>query len=141
LGPGSLYTSVIPNLLISDVLAALLKTRAIVGYVSNVMTQRGETTGFTASRHARAVIEHSSPELIDFVLVSTSAIPEKLAQAYLAEGSVPVESDMSELSKLPGSPSIIAADLANSDNFVRHNSARLAEVLIDTWKSLARERS
>lgn len=141
LGPGSLYTSVIPNLLIEEVKQALLKTDAVVGYACNVMTQRGETSGFTASRHVRAIIDHTSPELLDFVLVSTSAIPEKLAATYLAEGSVVVTPDMSELSKMPGHLRIVAADLASADNLVRHNSARLAEVLLETYREILKVRA
>ncbi len=140
LGPGSLYTSVIPNLLIAEVLQALQKTEAVVGYVCNVMTQRPETAGFSASRHVRAILEHSAPDLLDFVLVSTSGIPEKLLTAYAAEGSVPVAADMAELSKLQGIR-IIAADLASTDNLVRHNSARLAEVLLDTYRDFSKVRS
>lgn len=140
LGPGSLYTSVIPNLLIGDVLHALRQTEAVVGYVCNVMTQRGETSGFTASQHVRAVLDHSASDLLDFVVVSTSAIPPKLLTAYAAEGSVPVAADMNELSKLPG-VRIVAADLASTDNLVRHNSARLAEVLLETWREISKVRS
>lgn len=141
LGPGSLYTSVIPNLLISEVREALLATPAVVGYVCNVMTQRGETSGFPASRHVRAIMDHASPELLDFVLVSTSTIPDKLLAAYRAEGSVPVTADMAELSKLPGQVRIIAADLASADNFVRHDSARLAEVLLETFREFRKNRA
>jgi uncharacterized cofD-like protein len=140
LGPGSLYTSVLPNLLIGEVLQALLKTDAVVGYVCNVMTQRGETSGFSASRHVRTILDHSSPDLLDFVLVSTSSIPEKLLSAYAAEGSLPVLADVAELSKMQGIR-IIAADLASTDNLVRHNSARLAEVLLDTYREFSKVRS
>lgn len=111
---GSLYTSVIPNLLIGDVIEALRNTEAVVGYVCNVMTQRGETWGLAASRHVRAILEHSAQDLLDFVLVSTSAIPAKLLATYAAEGSVPVAADMAELSKFAG-VRIIAADLAATD--------------------------
>ncbi|MCC6149243.1 MAG: YvcK family protein [Planctomycetes bacterium] len=140
LGPGSLYTSVIPNLLIGDVLEALRNSHAVVGYVCNVMTQRGETSGFSASRHVRAILEHSTHDLLDFVLVSTSSIPAKLLATYAAEGSVPVAADMAELSKFAG-VRIIAAELAATDNLVRHDSARLAEVLLDTYREFSKVRS
>ncbi len=140
LGPGSLYTSVIPNLLIAEVLQALLKTEAVVGYVCNVMTQRGETSGFSASRHVRAILDHAAPGLLDFVLVSTSGIPDKLVASYAAEGSMPVAADVAELSKLQGIR-IIAAELASTDNLVRHNSARLAEILLDTYREFSKVRS
>lgn len=141
LGPGSLYTSVLPNLLIGQVRDALNRTDALVGYVCNIMTQPGETAGLGAAGHVQAVIEHTQPGLLDFVVVNTGVVPEKLAQAYAAEGSRRVEPDRDALAKLAGAPNIIAADLVNTENLVRHHPGKLAEVLLAALRDLPRKKA
>jgi uncharacterized cofD-like protein len=137
LGPGSLYTSVLPNLLIRDIRSALLRTQALVGYVCNVMTQAGETQDFNASRHARVLIDHAGAEMLDFVLVNTGTVPARLTQAYAAEGSIPVALDEG-LKQLPPNIRVLQADLVNTDNYVRHHSVKLAEALINALRDLKR---
>ena len=90
LGPGSLYTSVIPNLLVPGIAQAIADSNATKIYACNVMTQPGETTGYTASDHLRAILQHTTPELVDYVLVNTAAIEPALLQRYQAEGAEPV---------------------------------------------------
>ncbi len=77
LGPGSLYTSIIPNLLVDGVCDALGKTRGVIVYVCNVMTQPGETQGYKLSDHIKAIEKHSQRGLIDYCIVNTSTIPEE----------------------------------------------------------------
>ncbi|MBK9973744.1 MAG: YvcK family protein [Planctomycetes bacterium] len=141
LGPGSLYTSVLPNLLIRDIQQALLRTDAVIAYVCNIMTQPGETQGFTASRHAQVIIDHTGPDLIDFVVVNNGKIPDRLAAAYAAEGSTPVPVDLDALHALPGNPRIIAADLVYADSVVRHHPGRLAELCLDAFREVGKERA
>jgi len=141
LGPGSLYTSVLPNLLIRDIQQALLRTDAVIAYVCNIMTQPGETQGFTASRHAQVIIDHTGPDLIDFVVVNNGRIPDRLAAAYAAEGSTPVPVDLDALHALPGNPRIIAADLVYADSVVRHHPGRLTELCLDTFREVGKERA
>jgi uncharacterized cofD-like protein len=141
LGPGSLYTSVLPNLLIPEILDACLKTDAVVGYVCNIMTQTGETQDFSASQHVQAIIEHTSEALIDFVIVNEGKVPEQLAQAYAAEHSTPVQLDLNKLTTLPGSPRIVTADLVNADHVVRHHPSRLAELCLNTYKEITKEKT
>ncbi|MCC6464644.1 MAG: uridine diphosphate-N-acetylglucosamine-binding protein YvcK [Planctomycetes bacterium] len=141
LGPGSLYTSVLPGLLIREIREALLATSAVVGYVCNIMTQPGETSGMSASRHAQVVCDHTTPELLDFVVVNSGKVPERLAQAYAAEGSQTVECDLEALQALPGRPRIVTADLVHADHVVRHHPSRLAELCIAQWRELSRERA
>lgn len=138
LGPGSVYTSVLPNLLIPEILDAILKSRATVGYICNIMTQPGETQDFTASRHVQAIIDHTSQALIDFVVVNTGSVPPRLAQAYAAENAKPVEADTDNLRALPGAPRIVTADLVHSDHVVRHHPGRLAELCLNTYKEIAK---
>ncbi|MCA8916925.1 MAG: YvcK family protein, partial [Planctomycetes bacterium] len=141
LGPGSVYTSVLPNLLIPEILDALMKTPAVVGYICNIMTQPGETQDFPASRHVQALIEHTNQDLIDFVVVNTGNIPDALAAAYAAENAIPVLADLDKLTTLPGSPRIITADLVQADHVVRHNPARLAELCLNVHKDINKERA
>ena len=141
LGPGSVYTSVLPTLLIPEIPDALLKTNAAVGYICNIMTQPGETQDFVASRHADVIIEHTSEALLDFVIVNTGKIPDGLAQAYAAEHSIPVKPDVDKLTELPGHPRIVTADLVKADHVVRHHPGRLAELCLATYKEIAKEKA
>jgi uncharacterized cofD-like protein len=141
LGPGSLYTSVLPNLLIPGIRDALLRTEALVGYICNIMTQPGETPGFTASRHAAVIQEHSRGDVLDFVVVNTGEIPPGPAKTYLAENSEPVRADFDRLYALPGSPRIVAADLVRAGRVIRHHAGKLAELCIEAARELPREKA
>ncbi|MCB9893383.1 MAG: uridine diphosphate-N-acetylglucosamine-binding protein YvcK [Planctomycetes bacterium] len=141
LGPGSVYTSVLPNLLIHEIEDALMKTPAVVGYICNIMTQPGETQDFSASRHVEVLIEHTNENLIDFVVVNTGKVPDALAAAYAAEHSTPVAADLDKLTTLKGSPRIITGDLVKADHVVRHNPARLAELCLNVYKDINKERA
>ena len=77
LGPGSLYTSILPNLMISDIGKAVCETKAEVVYICNIMTQRGETEHFTDADHVRVLHDHLGTKFIDTVLVNTEAVPEE----------------------------------------------------------------
>ncbi|MCF6228620.1 MAG: uridine diphosphate-N-acetylglucosamine-binding protein YvcK, partial [Planctomycetes bacterium] len=136
MGPGSVYTSVLPNLLIPDIRKALAETNAVRGYVCNIMTQPGETQGFSASQHVKTILSQTDGVPIDFVIVNDGEIPAQLAQSYEAQESTPVECDLKELEQLPGSPKIAMADLVAADHVVRHNSAKLAELCLATLKEV-----
>jgi uncharacterized cofD-like protein len=82
LGPGSLYTSIIPNLLIKQITDSIVVSRAIKVYVCNVMTQPGETDGYTASMHVKSLIEHSHPRIIDYCVVNSGKIPPDIQKRY-----------------------------------------------------------
>ncbi|MCM8789951.1 MAG: YvcK family protein, partial [Candidatus Omnitrophica bacterium] len=97
LGPGSLYTSIIPNLLIKEIAEAIVSSSALKVYVCNIMTQPGETDNFTASDHIRTLILHSHPRIFDFCLVNSGPIPESVLNRYSQEGSRPVELDLKEI--------------------------------------------
>ena len=141
LGPGSLYTSVLPNLLIKPIREALLRTEAVIGYICNIMTQPGETQGFSASRHAQVIVDHIGPELIDFVVVNVGRVPERLAQAYAAQGAEPVVADSEALGKLPGNPAVFNAELVYADSVVRHHPGKLAELCLETARAVGKERA
>ncbi len=127
LGPGSLYTSVLPNLLVPDIREAIRRSTAPKIYICNVMTQPGETDGYKASHHVEALINHVGPGLIDYVIVNTAAVPDHLLERYRREGAVPVEPDVAEVAALGVTP--ITAEVISMTNLVRHDPEKLAEVI------------
>ena len=134
LGPGSLYTSVIPNLLINDISKAVSEAKAKKIYVCNIMTQPGETDGFAVSDHIKTLLKHAKYEkIIDAVLVNTE-LPKELIAPYLDAGSEPVSVDEKEINKM-GIEIVqknLIADKRFEDghsSFVRHSPMRLARVI------------
>ena len=136
LGPGSLYTSVIPPLLVKDITEALRRTKAPKVYVCNVMTEPGETTGYTASRHLQAIIEHTGDNFINYVIINDQEVPEKARELYAREGAAPVAVDKEEVSRL-GSVAI-TAPLLQANSLVRHDADRLARLLSDLLRATAK---
>jgi uncharacterized cofD-like protein len=128
LGPGSLYTSVIPNLLIPEVRDALKQTRAPIAYVCNVMTQPGETDGYTAGDHIDALRRHGMRDVIDFVLVNESPVSEDVVAAYERLGARPVTLDDQRIRGL--GVKVVRASVATETDVVRHDPARLAQALL-----------
>lgn len=122
LGPGSLYTSIMPNLLVEGVGRALKRSKAIKIYICNVMTQPGETDGYTAFDHAKAILDHTGRGAIDYVLVNSAPIPEK----FLAEtGAAPVEVDEDKINAL--GCGLIKADLISETDAGRHDPDKLCK--------------
>ncbi|MGH2398326.1 MAG: gluconeogenesis factor YvcK family protein [bacterium] len=130
LGPGSLFTSVIPNLLVRGVADALRANRhALRVYVCNVMTQPGETDGFSASDHVRGLLQQVGPEIFTHVLVNTQRPRSRTVLArYEAEGSVPVEPDVDHIRELGVTP--LEARMISEEDLVRHDPAAIARVLM-----------
>jgi uncharacterized cofD-like protein len=124
IGPGSLFSSVLPNLLISDVQDALRAAPGMKVYVCNVATQPGETAEMTASEHLRALFDHVGDDLIDYVVVNRSP------HARRPEGwrARPVEVDVRHLEELP--VVIIEEDVVDPANAHRHDPAKLAAALV-----------
>jgi uncharacterized cofD-like protein len=130
-GPGSLYTSVIPNLLVQGVVDALQKSRAQRVYISNLMTQPGETSGMTVEDHVRAVYDHTGAGLFDCVVVNHGPISPRMRRKYAAQGAQPVRADVAALAHL-GVRSIFD-NLVEEDRVLRHNSARLTRLLLEEF--------
>ena len=134
LGPGSLYTSVIPNLLIREISQAISKSTAKKIYVCNIMTQPGETTGYTASEHIKAILDHAGyPDMIESVLVNNS-LPDDLSPDYAAANSYPVVVDADKIKAL--NINIVATRLyeENEEKYVRHSPSRLARAISYWYK-------
>ncbi len=126
LSSGSLYTSTIPSLLGAGTREALARFAGPVLYVANVMTQPGETTGFSVSDHLRTITDHIGPIVTD-VLVHSSRLPVEVVERYKAEGAAPVAIDREEIQALGvrvREASLISED---SSRGVRHDASRLAE--------------
>ena len=128
LGPGSLYTSVIPNLLIPEVRVAIKDTRAWVVYVCNVMTQSGETDGYTAGDHLDALYRHGLSGLVDVVLVNDAPVSDDLAATYRRFGARPVAVDEQRLREQ--GVKVVHAAMAAESSVVRHDPAALTQALL-----------
>ncbi len=128
LGPGSLYTSVIPNLLINGMSEAIAKSQAFKIYICNVMTQHGETDGYSASDHARAIIDHSQEGVIDACLINNAIVPPEALERYQEEQAYPVEADIEKFREL--GVKVEATDLLGVTDYVRHDSKKLNKALI-----------
>lgn len=133
LGPGSLYTSIMPNLLVSGVAEALRESNAVKIYVCNVMTQPGETDRYTASMHAKAILDHA-PGVIDYIVVNSHEIGSDVQRVYAEEGAYPVTVDEEALDRL--GVKTIRADIVNETNLVRHDPEKLAQVIAQSIYAL-----
>ena len=128
LGPGSLFTSVIPNLLIPEVRDAVKQTRAWVVYACNVMTQPGETDGYTAGDHLEALYRHGIAGMVDVVLVNDGPVAPEAAAVYERAGAHPVVVDDDRLKTM--GVKVVHAPLTRAGDLVRHDPAALAEALL-----------
>jgi uncharacterized cofD-like protein len=132
LGPGSLYTSVMPNLLIKGIKEEVIKSKAVKMYICNVMTEGGETENFSASDHVRAIIKHTGPGVVNYCVANTSKIPKKLYEKYKQENKYPVEvSDRDEKWFKREKIKLVKAHIAGIKEFVRHDSIKLSDVIMD----------
>ncbi len=128
-GPGSLYTSIIPNLLVDGVVDAVRASHGVKVLVLNLMTQDGETEHYTAEDHLRAIIEHGGEGLIDVCVANSAPIPEDLVRTYEKEGAQQVLTHNDEFQKR-GIRTVLAP-LTHCDQYVRHDPDMLARVLLD----------
>jgi uncharacterized cofD-like protein len=128
-GPGSLYTSLVPNLLVSGIPEEIARSQALKVYVSNLMTQPGETLAYTAAQHLRALDEHAGRQLFDAVVLNTAALSPALEKRYAAQEAEPVAHDLDAVRALGVQP--VFADLLEEDHVARHNARRLAQLLLD----------
>lgn len=125
-GPGSLYTSIIANLLVQGITKALKRTKVPKIYIANIMTQPGETTGYTLSSHVAAIRSHAGVNLIDYAVVNNGMIPGSLLKKYAAKKSFPVEIDMTSTPETK----IIKEDVVYFKEYARHDSEKLASLIM-----------
>jgi uncharacterized cofD-like protein len=129
-GPGSLYTSILPNLLVAQVARVIGQTQATKIFVNNLMTQPGETDGYTARAHLETIKQYAPEIHFDFVVVNNRRISEEQAELYAAEGAYQIGIDDPIEEILDQATEIVRADLLDGGEKVRHNSERLAEVVL-----------
>lgn len=129
LGPGSLYTSIIPNLLVDGIVEAIQSSGALKIYVCNVMTQEGETEGYTVSDHIAALFHHSAQGLFDLCLANSSPIPKAVVARYAEEGAEPLLAD-TKLCQALGVEVVSRPIATVEDGYVRHHPDHLARELI-----------
>jgi len=128
LGPGSLYTSVLPNLLIPGIRRALAESRAPVVLLLNLMTQPGETDGMDGIAHLEALRRHTDDRLVDVVVASSAPLPREAVERYADIGSAPVEVDPEAFRR--AGVELVRADLLAEGDLIRHDPAKLADAVL-----------
>ncbi len=131
MGPGSLYTSIIPNLLVGEIRDALVKTKALRIHVSNIMTQPGESDNYSVKDHIDAINKHAKCKVVDYVVVNIGKISSELEEKYLKDSSNIVNINEEEVTKL--GIGVIKSDFVKvKKGYVRHDTDKLAAVLVET---------
>lgn len=130
IGPGSLYTSVLPNLLVPGISDAIREAKAKKVYICNIMTQEGETTNYTATEHVQAIIDHCGVGIVEYIVVNDEKIPLSFLKAYAQENAMPVDYDGQQLQNL-GLRVITGPFITYHDGMIRHNALRVSEVILN----------
>ena len=136
LGPGSLYTSVIPNLLVDGISEAIADSPALKIYVCNIMTQDGETEGMTAQDHVAALLEHGLPGMVDLCLCNSDPVSRELLERYSAEDSAPMEADRREL-ELFGAELVYRPLMDLDCGLARHDGVKVARAVLELYHQRA----
>ena len=132
LGPGSLYTSVLPNLLIEGIQKAVAKSKALKIYICNVMTEAGETDDYSVSDHMRAIMKHTRPNMVNHCIANIARIPKALYEKYSGENKFPVRLDKKDEEWLQNERiQLVKANIASTKEFVRHDSLNLSSVIME----------
>ena len=139
LGPGSLYTSVIPNLLVDGISEAVCASKAMKIYICNIMTQDGETEGMTASDHVKALLRHSGPGLVDICLCNSAPVRPGLLERYKEEDAAPIVVDKEAIEAL--GVGLVTRPLASETlDYARHSFARLSAAVMELYEERASTR-
>ncbi|MEW9702259.1 uridine diphosphate-N-acetylglucosamine-binding protein YvcK [Paenibacillus sp. SI8] len=138
-GPGSLYTSLLPNLLVPQVAQEIMKSEAVKLFICNVMTQPGETDDYSVGDHLDAIHDHLGHHLFDYVIVNNGEIPPQVQAKYAEKGSKAVHLDLDEVTKR--GYRVIADRLVLFRTYLRHDAEKLSDhiyQLVDSWMSRKR---
>ena len=128
IGPGDLYTSIIPNTLVKGFTDSLNESNGKIAYVLNIMTKWGETNDFTASRFAGEMLSYLGKEKLDYIICNSALLDPKLIENYSTHSSYPVPFDGDELEPLVGE--VVLNDIVNQTDIIRHDPGKLARVLV-----------
>lgn len=137
IGPGSLYTSVLPNLVIKPLAEALRQSRALRVYVCNVMTQPGETDNYAAEDHLSAIVEHAGL-VVDVIVINGRKPSDSIVATYAEENQHPVQFDIGKVRELGVTP--FFGDVISEGNYVRHDSRALADTIFRLYDRYGRAR-
>jgi uncharacterized cofD-like protein len=128
IGPGSLYTSIIPNLLVPGIKEALMNTKTVKIYICNIMTQNGETDGYTVSEHLKAIFKHTGHRVVDYVIANNKLPNDTVLKRYEKEKAFPVRIDKNEISSL--GVTLVQGKLFEDGSYVRHSPQQLARMIM-----------
>ena len=131
IGPGSLYTSIIPNLLVEEVTDVIANSRATRVYIANLMTQPGETQHYSVADHVRAIYKHTRHRFLDCVVVNRTPIAPRLLKRYAAQRAAPVDPSFAELEAM--GLKYVTGDILQQEKVVRHDQQRLTDLLLDRF--------
>jgi uncharacterized cofD-like protein len=138
-GPGSLYTSIMPNLLVPGLQSAIGDSHALKIFICNVMTQPGETDGYSVNDHLTAVYDHVHRQLFHYVIVNNGDIPREVQEMYAEKGAQPVALDLDEVTRQ--GVQVIADQLVLFNTYLRHDTGKLSRhitQLVEGWKEKKR---
>lgn len=130
IGPGSLYTSLLPPLLVTSVADAIGRSRAIKIFISNLMTQPGETTGYSGRKHLEVIKQYAPEIAFDFVITNNRPVTAEQAAAYAADGAEPITIDSGQSGLLSDATQIVRVDLLDEGEKVRHQADKLARIVM-----------
>jgi uncharacterized cofD-like protein len=131
IGPGSLYTSILPNLLVDEMVEAIAGSHATRVYIANLMTQPGETQHYSVADHVRAIYDHTQRGLFDVAVINRAPVSMRLRRRYAAQGAEPVDPSLEELDRM--GLRYVTGDLLQQDGVVRHDQSRLTRLLLDKF--------
>lgn len=129
LGPGSLYTSLITNLLVEGIAESLVAAHGLRVFICNLMTQSNESLHLTASQHIERIYEHTGGAIFDYALVNVAPVPEEARQRYAAEGAEPIVADIDQIERL--GVRCITGDFLRAEDVLRHDYERVADALLE----------
>lgn len=138
MGPGSLYTSILPNLLVPGITETVIQSSAVKIFVCNVMTQPGETDHYTVFDHLDAIRKHAGHPIFDYVIVNNGEVPDDVSRAYAEQGAQIVRLDLDKVAKR--GYGIIQDDLIQFHTYLRHDSQKLSRHIYRLVKNRMEQR-
>jgi uncharacterized cofD-like protein len=130
-GPGSLYTSILPNLLVEEVADVIAHAKATRVYIANLMTQPGETRNYSVADHVRAIYRHTRRPIFDYVVINRAPVSPRLLRRYRAQGAEPAEPSFNELARM--GVRYVVGEFLEGEMVVRHDQARLTALLLERF--------
>ena len=133
MGPGSLYTSIIPNLLLEGVVEAIEKSKAPKVYICNIMTQPGESDNYNVLDHVNSIVNHTKKNIIDYVISNNEVLPQEMLERYQKDGATQVllDDNQKKLLKIMGAKTIEENLIEIKSNYIRHDASHISDIVIN----------